>query len=76
MSGSATIPPCGTPSLMLEFKHGCEKISNGRPCACLPSANTCSTTLTLPVHTNTLTELTESFLTAIVSTKKYGFGLG
>ena len=74
ITGSRTIPPCGFPKLMLRFKHDCSKSQNGTECACLPSANTCATVITLPVHVSTMEGLTQDFITAITNTKKYGFG--
>ena len=74
--GSKTIPPIGIPKFSLEFKHGCDKSQSGKDCCCLPSANTCSSTLVLPTHTNCLQQMTDSFILAIGATRKYGFGLG
>jgi len=44
-------------------------------CACLPTANTCATTLNIPVHINSLEDMTQKFYEAIQHTRKYGFGM-
>lgn len=73
--GTSSVPPCGTPAITLEFKHGCERSPSGTLCQCLPTANTCSQSLTLPIHSDTQKIMTDSFSMAIVASKKYGFGL-
>ena len=70
ITGSPTITPIGITTINLKFKHDCEG-----GCRCLPRANTCSSTLTLPIHTNDLLNMQERFSYALISTKKYGFGM-
>ena len=70
-SGAATISPIEVTSMTLAFEHDCER----QECACLLSANTCSASLTLPVHINNLEESKERFKVAITRTQKYSFGV-
>ena len=57
--------------MTLAFKHVCER----QECACLPGVETCSVSLTLPVHINNLEIMKESFKVVITTTQKYGFGI-
>ena len=51
--------------MTLAFKHDCER----QECACLPSANTYSASLTLSVHANNLETMKQSFKAAITTAK-------
>ena len=64
ISGTATIPPIGAPSVTLAFKHDCER----QEYACLSSFNIFSTSLTLPVQINNLETIKKSFKVAMRTT--------
>ena len=63
ISGSPSVPPLGLPSngkILILFKHGC---SNS--CSCKPNVSTCSLSMTIPVHYDSLESMREALVDAV-----------
>ena len=68
MTGASSIPVLGFGgTLTMEFVHGCPNL-----CKCYPTASTCDLILRIPVHLDTLEDMSSSFLSAL----KDGFAFG
>ena len=66
--GTDQYPPLGLPKkIEVQFKHGCPD-----GCCCRPTTSACSPTITLPVHANDHSKMTELLISAL--SECYGYG--
>ena len=76
VSGTSSISIASLGAISIYFKHDCSKSpKDGTACTCRPISSVCAVSITIPIHRNTLDELTKGFNEAIKHMRVYGFGL-
>ena len=68
ITGVETVTPLGMEKTTVKFKHGCKA-----GCRCRPTASTCATSLTLPVHIDDSKQFEDLMDATLAESSGFGF---